>query len=296
MDLLRSLLLIPARDTSARKAARESHADALVLDLADGTSPSEAEATRAAAREATAELRADGRPLWIRAHPTSTLLTKTDVRATLSDAVTGYVLPDALSANHVRYFEALLRDAEAAAGLKSGTVRVIAVIESAEGLLNAREIARATARLAALALDGAGYCADLGIENGRDGHAMQHPRGHVAVCARAANVLALDTPYLNPRETQGLLADATMARSLGMHGKFLIKPDQAVTVNAVFRPSAEEVAYARRLDAAHREAIERGDEFGHIDGRIIDASRARRARRLVELATAIEAREAQAAV
>jgi citrate lyase subunit beta/citryl-CoA lyase len=210
--------------------------------------------------------------------------------------VAGYVLPGTLSTNHVRYFEALLRDAEAAAGIEAGKLRIIAVIESAEGLLNARTIAGATPRLAALALDAAGYCADLGIENGRDGHALQHPRSHIAVCARAANILALDTPYLHPRDTQGLLADVTMARGLGLHGKFVIRPEQVVVVNAVFRPSADEIAYARRLDDAHREAVERGDEFAHIDGRLIDASRARRARRLVELATAIEAREAQAAV
>jgi citrate lyase subunit beta / citryl-CoA lyase len=296
MDLLRSLLLVPALDADALDAARASHADAIVLDLAGDVPVQQAEAAREAARAAAATLRSDHRRVWVKVHPTGTTLARADIRATICEQVAGYVVPNAQSQNHLRYTETLLRDAESANDIKEGTLRLIAVIESATGLLNAREIAGASSRLAALALDGAGYCGDMGVELMREGNVLQHPRSHIAVCARAANITAIDTPYLHTRETQGLLADVTTARALGMHGKFVISAGQVVVVNAVFRPSSEEIAYARRLEIAHKEAEERGDDYAHLDGRIIDAPRAKRAQRLVELATAIEAKEQQAAV
>lgn len=292
MDVLRSLLLLPALDT----AAAFGHADAIVIDLEEGLPPASLEAARAAASSTAAALRADHRQVWVRIHPTGTLRAKADIRATAGDAISGYVLPNALSANHIRYVSGLLRDAEEDAGLKQGTLRLIALIESAAGLLATREMSRASGRLVALALDGVDFCADMGVERTREGHELQYARSHIAVCARAAGLLALDTPFPFTREMQGLLADTAAARAVGMHGKFIVAAEQAPLVNAIFRPSADEVAYARRLHAAHEDAIARGDELAHLDGRVIDAPRARRARRLIDLATAIEAKEGQAAV
>lgn len=294
VELLRSLLLVSALDRGGLETARAGHADAMVLDL-EHAPPQEAEAARTAVRAAIAELHPRYR-LWVRVHRTSTLLTKADIRATASGQVAGYMLPHALSANHVRYVEALLRDAEGETGLEEGGLRLIATVESAEGLLNAREIARATPRLVALALDGAGLCADMGVEPSRDGHELQYARSHLAVCARAAGVLAIDGAYPFGRDTQGLLRHASQARQLGLHGKVVLTPEQAAIVNAVFRPSAEEIAYAQRLHAAHEEARRRGEAFTHVDGRVVDAPRARRAQRLLDLASAIEAREQQAAI
>jgi citrate lyase subunit beta / citryl-CoA lyase len=295
MDLLRSLLLVSVRDTDALAAARRTNADAVILDLPGSGTPSDAEQIRAAAHEAAAPLHEAGQRVWVRVHPTGALLAKADIRATLSEHVTGYLLPHAQSQNHVRYTEGLLRDAEAAAGLKEGTARLIAVIESAEGLLNAREIARSTPRLAALALDGAGFCADMGVSRTREGHELQYARSHLAVCARAAGLPAIDTPFPFSLETQMLLSETVSARALGLHGKFAVTPQQVTAINAVFSPTGDEVAYARRLLAAH-EAVAEEEAVAHIDGRLIDAPTVRRAKRLVDLATAIEAKEQQAAI
>jgi citrate lyase subunit beta/citryl-CoA lyase len=295
MDLLRSLLLVPVRDAAMLDAAPRAHADAVVLDLPASGPPANLEQIRASARAAVPALHHAGRSLWVRVHPTGTLLAKGDIRALLGEHVTGIVLPHAQSPQHLRYTEALLRDAEAAAGLKEGTTKIIAVIESAEGLLNAREIARATPRIAALALDGAGFCADMGVSRTREGHELQYARSHLAVCARAAGVAAIDTPFPFPLEAQALLAETASARALGLHGKFAVTPQQVTTINAIFSPTSDEVAYARRLLAVH-EAVAEEEAIAHIDGRIIDAPALRRAKRLIELATAIEAKEQQAAI
>ncbi len=296
MHLLRSLQLIPALDRTAHDSARSSLTDALVVDLAEGVRATQRDEARSAAAAAINALAGPHRAVWVRVHPTGTLQARDDIRATIAAQPAGFILPHAQSAAHLRYADALLRDAEALAGAKEGSASLIAVIESAEGLLNAREIARASGRLTALALDGDGYCADMGVEMTREGHELQYARSHIAVCARAAGLSAIDTAYPFTREIQGLLASVSQARAVGMHGKFVITADQATIVNAVFRPTAAEIAYARRLEEAHAEAKAQGAEYSHIDGRIIDAPRARRARRILDLATAIQAREQQAAI
>lgn len=296
MHLLRSLQLVPVLDSGALDAARRSPADALVLDLAEGVPGNRRDVARQAAADAVSVLTGAHRGVWIRVHPTGTLQARADIRATIAAKPAGYVLPGAQSAAHLRYAEALLRDAEAAAGVKEGSTTLIAVIDSAEGVLNTREMSRALPRLAALALDGEGYCGDMGVEMTHEGNELQYARSHIAVCARAAGLTAIDTLYPYTRESQGLLSSVRQARALGLHGKFVATADHAAIVNAVFRPSSAEVAYARRLQEAHEEARQQGDDYTHIDGRIIDAPRARRARRLLELATAIHAREQQAAI
>jgi citrate lyase subunit beta/citryl-CoA lyase len=113
----------------------------------------------------------------------------------------------------------------------------------------------------------------------------------MVVCARVADILALDTPFVDFRDEEGLVRESEWVRSLGFKGKYLIHPSQIGPVNRVFRPSEEEVAYARRVVEAFEEAVARGHGAVQVDGRMVDAPVAKRARSLIELAEAIEARE-----
>jgi citrate lyase subunit beta / citryl-CoA lyase len=296
VDLLRSLLFVPAIQPTMLARAAERGADAIVIDLEDSVPPNDKERARAAAAEAVPGLARDGLPVWVRVNPSQRLLTKPDLRAVVSPALTGVLLPKAMSRNHIHYVEALLRDAEALNGVEPGATKLIAMIEGAAALLACQEIATASPRLVALAFGGEDYCLDLGVERTRGGHELQYPRSHIAVCARAAGVLAIDTIYDDFRDEAGLRADTEAARSVGFHGKLVIHPNQIGTVNGIFRPTPEAVEYARRIVEAHEAAIEAGDGAIHIEGRMIDRPVADRARRVIELATAIEAREGQSSI
>jgi citrate lyase subunit beta/citryl-CoA lyase len=296
VDLLRTLLIVPATQGAAVANALRGRADAVVIDLEASIPPSEKERAREAAREAMGGLADEHLPVWVRVNPSHELLAKPDIRAVVSAALTGIVLPRATSANHIRFIEALLRDAEAASGIEAGKTKLIPVIESAAGLMGCGEIARASQRTIALAFGADDYCEDLGVERTRGGHELQFPRSQIAVSARAAGVLAIDAAYDDIHDDTGLRADTEAARSVGFHGKFLIDAAQAPTVNAIFRPTPEAVEYARRVVEAHEAAVERGEGITVIGGRMVDRPAASRARRLIELATAIEAREAQSAI
>lgn len=296
MDLMRSMLFVPATREEMIAGALTRGADAIILDLEASVAPAEKDRARVAAKAAIPSLRSEHTSLWVRINQSQELLAKPDLRAVVQEGLTGVVLPRAVSANHIRYIEALLRDAERANGVEEGTTKLIALIESAAGLLGCNEIARASKRLAALAFGGEDYCEDLGVERTISGHELQYPRSHIAVCARAAGLLAIDTVFDNFRDDAGLRADTEASRSLGFHGKLVIHPAQVALVNAIFRPTAESVEYARRVVEAHAAAIERGEAAVALDGRMVDRPVASRAQRILDLATAIEAREAQSTI
>lgn len=296
MHVLRSMLITSPVGDSGQGAAISSHADALILDLAT-VPPTALDEARAVVRSQAAGRGENPQGLWVRIHPTGTTVARADIRAVIGEGTAGVVIPSVHSANHVRYVEALLRDAEGAAGLKEGTTALALSIGSADGLLRAGEIARASERVVALLLDGEGFCEEMGISRTRDGAELAYPRAHLAVSARAANVLAIDAAFPFALEGQELLADTAAARSFGLHGKLVLTPEQVTLVNATFRPSENEVAFARRLQEEHEQAGGRGEEWPHLDGRMIDAASLARARRTLELATDIEARDqAQASV
>jgi citrate lyase subunit beta / citryl-CoA lyase len=296
VELLRTLLIVPATQDEAVAGALQGRSDAVVIDLEASIPPSEKERAREAARVELGRL-ADGHPpVWVRVNPSHELLAKPDIRAVVSEKLTGIVLPRATSANHIRFVEALLRDAEAANGVEAGKTKLIPVIESAAGLMACAEIARASQRTVALAFGADDYCEDLGVERTRGGHELQFPRSQSAVSARVAGVLAIDSAFDDIHDETELRADTEAARSVGFHGKFVIDAAQAPTVNAIFRPTPEAVEYARRVVEAHEAAVERGEGITVIEGRVVDRPAASRARRLIELATAIESREAQSAI
>jgi citrate lyase subunit beta/citryl-CoA lyase len=294
VDLLRSMLsILPTREDQVANALSYG-ADAVILDL-EAVEPSERERAREAARAALPSLVNEHIQRWVRVNPSHELLAKPDIRAVVSPDLTGVVLPRATSRNHILYIEALLRDAERLNGVKEGATKLIATIETADGLVHCTEIARASRRTVALLFGAEEYCEDLGVSRTKGGHELQYPRSQIAVTARVAGLLAIDTPYPDIRDDVGLRADAESARTVGFHGKVALGPAQVPALNDIFRPTPEVVEYARRVMEAHEAAVERG-EAALVDGRVIDRSRAARARRIIDLATAIEAREAQSAI
>jgi citrate lyase subunit beta/citryl-CoA lyase len=292
MTVLRSALFVPAiRPEMIEKARGLSEADALVLDLEDSVPEGGKEQARANAREALPALAAPGRQLWVRVNNTYSLRTRDDVRAVVCEQLDGIMLPKADKPEQVLYLEALLRDAEAAAGLEAGKVRLLLVIESAKGLVRCYETARASRRTLAIQLGAEDYVTDMGIERTLEGAELTYPRSVIAVAARAAGVLALDTVYPALHDEAGLLREAGAARALGYAGKFAIHPEQVAPINRVFTPTAEKIEQARHIVTAYEQAEQQGHGAVQVDGRMVDAPVAARARALIALAEAIAAKE-----
>ena len=125
---------------------------------------------------------------------------------------------------------------------------------------------------------------DMRIESTEEDTEIAYPRTVVCVAARAADVLALDTPYFSFRDPEGLRRHVLAAKRYGFRGKFAIHPDQIDIINETFSPSPAEVEQARRVVAAFEAAEQQGRGSTSLGGQVIDVPVVRRAQRLLEVA------------
>jgi len=287
MELSRTLLFVPGNRERMLARAAGAGADVIVVDLEDAVPAAEKRAARALTRSWLARLAEAGQTVFVRVNGVQTGLTRADAQAVVRPGLAGVVLPKAEQAQDLRDLDVLLREAELARRMRPGDVRTLPIIESARGLLRCEEIARASDRLAGLAAGGEDYMAELGVPAEARTTALAHLRYTVVEVAAAYGLAAIDTPFTDTRDDEGLAADAQLSRAMGFRGKYVIHPGQVGIVNAAFTPSSEEVAAARRIVRAAEAGAKRGRGAVSVDGRMVDAPVVERARRLLAAARAI---------
>jgi citrate lyase subunit beta / citryl-CoA lyase len=290
--LMRSLMFVPANRENMIERAHQAQADVIVLDLEDSVPPGEKESARAIVQKAVPSLKAAGRTVHVRVNHLDTGLTKDDVAAAVCPELDGLAFPKAEGAQHIRDLDVLIRQHETEKQIKAGSIALIPSIESAKGVLRCEEIALASNRLAAISLGAYDYTVDLGVARTNEGRELEYARRVIVHVCAAYGLQALDTPYGDIRDEQGLIAETEYVKAIGFKGKYLIHPGQIEAVNRIFRPTDDEIESARRIVAAFDEAMGRGHASVQVDGRMVDIPVAKRARDLLSLAEQIGAREA----
>jgi citrate lyase subunit beta/citryl-CoA lyase len=258
----------------------ETPPDAVFFDLEDGVVPGE----KPAARELVAETlrRAVPGPLrTVRVNAVGTEWFRKDLEAILVPGLEGVCLPKVESADAVRTAAGALDRFD-----PDGRVCVVAAIESAVGLLKAPEIASAHPRVLALMLGAEDFALDLGLGAKREGEAAEllYARSALVVAAAAGRVISIDGVFPDLEDAEGLAADVLQARRLGFGAKSTFNPRQIGVINERFSPTADELAYARRVASAFEEAVARGDASVAVGGQLVDRPIVLRAQRLLELA------------
>jgi citrate lyase subunit beta/citryl-CoA lyase len=252
------MLFVPATRVDRVDKAFARGADAVIVDLEDAVPPEQ----KAAARAAVAAL--PGRAeVWVRCNDARTAEFVDDL-ALLSQLPwpAGVVLPKAENADDIHAVVAAAPD-----------LPVLALVESAAGLLAAERLAGAGAHR--LALGPVDYCRDLGVALGRDEQVLAYPRSVLAVVSRAYGLPApVDGPVTALGEADILESSARRARALGCGGKLCVHPDQVGPVNAAFSPSADERQWAEGVVAA----TAHGDGVFRYEGEMVDAPVVQRAR------------------
>ncbi len=168
--------------------------------------------------------------------------------------------------------------------MPAGRLKLLPWIETAEAIVNSDEICSASRRLVGVAFGGEDFTNDMGVERLEDETQVLYARSKLCISARAARLLAFDTPYFRLRDPDGLRTNSAAAKSLGFKGKFAIHPDQIDAINECFSPSTAEVAHAKRIVEAYEAAERHGRASTSLDGRVIDVPVVKRARALLELA------------
>ena len=281
---LRTLLFAPGND--ARKAGRALAApvSAACLDLEDAVAPSQKVAARAAVVEAIAAAPAEAR-VAVRVNGAASGLLDDDLDA-LAPALPRLdlvVVPMVDGPDVVRHVAARLDGLERAAGATPGRIRLLAVTETAAGILAAPAIAAADERLETLVFGPADLALELGVELTADGEELRHARSAVVLAARAAGRTApVDGPHVDVADDEGCRINTRWSRRLGFQGKLVIHPRQIAIVDEVFLPGAAELEQARAVVEAYDAALADGVASIRMpDGRFVDAPIADRARALL---------------
>jgi citrate lyase subunit beta/citryl-CoA lyase len=257
-ERVRSVLFLPASNPRAIGHARESAADLVVLDLEDAVKADDKDSARSAAVEAVS-----GEwpmPVAIRVNSVGSEWHSLDVDAVARSKADLAVLPRASSAHLVH---------EVAEALSKP---LLAMVETAAGVLAAAEIAQESAALIAGTND---LRADLRVPIDRDRSAISASLQMIVLAARAAGIPVIDGVFNNLEDEAGFAAECGEGRRLGFDGKSLIHPRQVEPCNRAFSPSAEEIDRARRLVEAYGGGAER------FEGQMIERMHVEAARRLL---------------
>lgn len=284
MTILRSLLFVPGNAPRMLERALGLAPDAFIPDMEDSVPWDEKANAREVVASHLARLAETGKPVIPRVNSLDSGLLAEDLAAVVCPHVYGVSVGKVDDVDILNAACALIADAESRAGLESGSVRLVPWIESASAIVNAYEICRASDRIVAVALGAEDFTNDMEIERRDDDAELAYPRSVIAVAARAAGVLALDTPYFAFRDADGLRENSRLSCGVGFRGRFAIHPAQIETINEVYSPSADQIDRARREIEAFEEAASVGRGSTSLDGKVVDVPVVKRAQALLDLA------------
>jgi citrate lyase subunit beta/citryl-CoA lyase len=284
----RSWLFVPGNSVRYLEKALACEADVLLVDLEDGVQPTEKEAARDRVAEYLST--ATDKVRFVRVNAEGTGLLAGDLDAVVLPGIAGICLPKAESTADVDQLSARIDELEHERGIDTGSVRILAAIESARGLLAAPAIAAANPRIAGLMFGAEDFALDLGLLANRQQEAanLSFARSSIVVAAVSAGVIAVDGVFPRLDDESGLIADTRRSRDLGFSGKATFSPRQLPLIHSVFQPASEEIDFSRRVVAAFEAALEHSAGAAIVDGQLVDLPIVMRARRVLHLASAVD--------
>src|SRR5437764_7891495 len=272
---VRSALFTPGTEAARLRKAITSGADVCIFDLEDSVPATRIGEAREIVREALEELAGTAR-IWLRVHPAASQEIEEDLRAVPLSALEAVVLPKVTDWGDV---EACRR--AMTRGRVPTELPVVPIIESAAGVLGCAAIAEVTG-VACLALGRFDLAADLGIDPDGTSPALAMARASVLLASTAERLdPPLDSPWLKITDLNGLRAAAERARADGFGGMLIIHPSHVATVNEVFSPTADEIAWAQSIVASAAEADAAGRGAYARDGEMVDEAIVKRARAIL---------------
>ena len=294
----RSTLSVPGHIEKMHVKASQRDVDVIMLDLEDSVPVEAKESARARIIQSIHALDWQGTTVTVRINGLDTPFGYRDlleVAEAAGPSIEALVIPKVNHPGDIHFVCRMLDGIEAAKGFSS-RINIEAIIESAEGLEQVSQIAKASDRLIALVFGIVDYSASIGArlvsisghgekeEEIYPGHRWNFEMSRIVMAAKAHGLLAIDAPYGNFKDPTGLQRSAALACALGYDGKWAIHPDQIDIINQVFSPSKEDIDRAIKVLAAHKEAQEKGLGAVAVEGRMVDQATVRLARQLYEQA------------
>lgn len=258
----RSYLFIPANRPGMMQSAACFSADAVIFDLEDSVAITEKDSARILLQEFLTANTFDYEVV-VRINSLDQNDGILDLETIVGPKVDAIMLPKATVEN-VQKLAYLLANFEKARKINK-EIAIIPLVETAIGVLEVEEIV-CLDRVKGILLGAEDLTSDMEIERNKTGEEITYPRARIAFACHAAKVEAIDTPFTDVNDDEGLVADALRARKLGMTGKSAIHPNQIPVINEIYAPSEKQIAQALRIVEAA--SIHQG--VFSLDGNMID--------------------------
>lgn len=285
-QLRRTMLYVPGNNPGMVKDAGIYPADCVMFDL-DSVAVTEKDAACSLVHEALKVLDLSGKEYLVRINSLESGLGVEDLEAIVRAGNVVIRLPKTETAQDILDCEQELERIERACGLEVGSTRMMAAVESALGVLNAKEIASASPRLIGIALGAEDYVTDLKTSRSAAGIELLFGRSMILLAARAAGIDAIDTVYSDVNNEEGFREEVKLIKQLGFDGKSIINPRQIAAVHEIYTPSQKEIERALAVIEAIREAQRKGSGVISLNGRMVDKPIVLRAQHTIDLAVAV---------
>jgi len=288
--MFRSLLFVPGNSQKFIEKSKTLDADIICLDLEDSVPPNQKPLAREMIRGALSERKSyhSSSALYVRINSVDSGFAVEDLSASVQQGIEGIIVPKVNTEDTIIDTARLVSKLEQERGIVNGHIKLIASIETAQGVLNAYDIAKADGRINALLFGVFDFLYDMHldyVENNGTGYA--YARAKLPVDARAAGALAIDAIWQNVDDTEGLKRDTQYARRLGYSGKSIIHPSQIDPVHKIFVPTKTEIEWAKKVVQSLAPAVENGTATGagaiSLEGRMIDIVHYRLAKSILDL-------------
>lgn len=284
-QLRRSMLFLPASNAAMLSTAFIYKPDSIMFDLEDAISIKEKDSARLLVSQVL-QL-----PIYkkfnietvVRINALDTVFGMDDLEAVVRAGVDVVRLPMTHSAEDIHCLESHIEHIEKKCQREVGSTKIMAGIESAEGIINAVSIAKSSSRMIGIALAAFDYLLDMQTFRG-DGSELFYARCMVLHAARAAKIDAFDAVYSDVNDDENFLREVRLIKQLGFNGKSLINPRQIELLHNEFAPTEKEVDYANEVVLAAEDGERLGFGIVSLNGKMIDAPIVTRARMVLELA------------
>ncbi|HEP1249809.1 citrate (pro-3S)-lyase subunit beta [Streptococcus pyogenes] len=284
--LRRTMMFVPGANAAMLRDAPLFGADSVMFDLEDSVSLKEKDTSRALVHFALKTFDYSSVETVVRVNGLDSC-GALDIEAVVLAGVNVIRLPKTETAQDIIDVEAVIERVERENSIEVGRTRMMAAIESAEGVLNARDIAKASKRLIGIALGAEDYVTNMKTRRYPDGQELFFARSMILHAARAAGIAAIDTVYSDVNNTEGFQNEVRMIKQLGFDGKSVINPRQIPLVNEIYTPTKKEIDHAKQVIWAIREAESKGSGVISLNGKMVDKPIVERAERVIALATAV---------
>lgn len=284
--LRRTMMYVPGNHPGMVRDAHIYGADSIMFDLEDSVSIHEKDAARFLVYHALTSIDYEGVETVVRINGLDTPYGQEDLEAIVRAQPDIIRLPKTETAQDVIEIEKAIEKIEIQAGIPVGTIKLMAAVESALGIINAYEIATSSKRLVGIAIGAEDFVTDLKTSRSIEGIELLTARSQLLMAARAAGIYAIDTVFSDVNDEAGFIEEVKLIKQLGFDGKSVINPRQIDAVHDVYTPSQKEIEKSIRIIEASEEALQKGSGVVSLNGKMVDKPIIERAQRVLLLAQA----------